>query len=64
MEVTSKDSRIVSNTTMIAISSDHGNNWTFIDASNKSLEELRKALPNISKDLIIPPHQRPVRYSN
>jgi hypothetical protein len=56
--------RIVTTSTLIAISVDDGVHWTFIDTSNKDMATLRKALPNLSPSIIIPPVQRPVHYNN
>jgi hypothetical protein len=55
--------RIVSTSTLIAVSIDNGNNWTFIDTSNKDLKTLKKSIPNLSSQLIIPAPQPPVRYN-
>lgn len=54
--------RLVSTTTLIAISIDSGNNWTFIDTSNKDIILLRKALPNLSHLIYIPQQKPPVKY--
>lgn len=56
--------RAVSTSTLIAISTDNGINWTFIDTSNKNIEALRKAMPNLSPSITIPPPQPPVRYNS
>jgi hypothetical protein len=56
--------RAVSTSTLIAISTDNGVNWTFIDTSNKNIEALRKAMPNLSPSITIPPPQPPVRYNS
>jgi hypothetical protein len=58
------DGRAVSTSTLIAISIDNGTNWTFIDTSNKDMETLRKALPNLSPTITVPPQQPPTKYSN
>ncbi len=58
------DGRAVSTSTLIAISTDNGVNWTFIDTSNKNIEALRKAMPNLSPSITIPPPQPPVRYKS
>jgi len=39
--------------TVIAISSNKGKNWTFINTLNQSKENLIKAFPNLSKNLEI-----------
>lgn len=56
--------RLVSTSTLIAISTDNGVNWTFIDTSNKDTAALRKALPSLSPSITIPPQQPPVRYNS
>lgn len=56
------DGRAVSTSTLIAISTDNGINWTFIDTSNKNIAALRKAMPNLSTAITIPPQQPPMRY--
>ena len=45
--------RILAEYTIIAISSDGGNNWTFLDTSGKSKSEMLGYFPNLSSDLII-----------
>lgn len=56
--------RAVSTSTLIAISTDNGVNWTFIDTSNISVEALHEAMPNLSPSIKIPPRQPPVKYSS
>ena len=55
--------RAVATSTLIAISEDNGQNWFFVDTSNKDASAMRKALPNLSTAIIIPPQQKPVFYS-
>lgn len=62
-EIKQPQGRIVSTSTLIAISTDNGITWTFIDTSNKDIATLRKALPNLSPSITIPPQQPPVRYN-
>jgi len=57
------DGRAVSTSTLIAISTDNGINWKFIDTSNKNIAALRKAMPNLSTTITIPPQQPPVHYN-
>jgi hypothetical protein len=54
--------RAVSTSTLIGISTDNGINWTFIDTSSRDLAALRKAVPNLSSAITIPPQQPPVYY--
>ena len=56
--------RLLNTSTLIAISADNGLHWTFIDTSNKDLAALRKALPNLSAALVVPPQAPPVHYDN
>jgi hypothetical protein len=56
--------RAVSTSTLIAISADDGKDWTFVDTSNKDIAVVRKLLPHLSPDIVIPPQQPPVRYAN
>jgi hypothetical protein len=49
---------------MIAVSSDGGANWKFIDASGKDQGELKKLLPGVVDKLKLPPDKPPVKISN
>src|SRR5262252_1873364 len=48
---------------LIAISTDGGTNWTFVDATGKEQTELKKVLPNLDK-LHLPPEKEPVKVTN
>ena len=48
---------------LIAISTDAGQNWTFVDATGKDQVELKKILPNLDK-LKLPPEKEPVKVAN
>ena len=48
---------------LIGISTDGGQNWTFVDASGKDLTELKKVLPNLDK-LNLPPDKAPVKLTS
>jgi hypothetical protein len=63
-EIKLPQGRLVSISTLIAVSTDNGINWTFIDTSNKDMVTLRKALPNLSPSITIPPQEPPVRYKS
>ena len=54
--------RLVSQSGLIAFSSDKGKDWTFIDASGKSLDMIKAIAPNVSSQLSIPGTSRPVFY--
>jgi hypothetical protein len=55
---------MIKESTMIAISSDKGITWSFIDTSGQSLNSLKKAFPNLSNDLIIPKDKNPIIKRN
>jgi hypothetical protein len=55
---------LVSQGALIAISSDKGNSWYFIDTGGNGIERIRMQLPNISKNLIIPDSKQPVLIKN
>jgi hypothetical protein len=63
-EIKLPDGRVVSTSTLIAISTDNGSSWTFCDTSNKDMNTIRKLLPNLCKAIVVPPQQQPVRYNN
>jgi hypothetical protein len=46
-------------TTLIAISSDGGKNWYFIDTSIYNVKDVKKAMPELSPELVIPPPKPP-----
>lgn len=48
--------------TLIAISIDHGRNWHFIDTSDKDIQMIKSMLPSLSERLVIPPLSNPVFY--
>jgi hypothetical protein len=54
--------RMVATSTLIGISADNGLHWKFVDTHNKTLEDVRQLLPNVSKALVIPPTPAPVHY--
>jgi hypothetical protein len=62
LEMKVPEGKLVTISTLIAISTTKGKKWHFIDASNKNISELRKALPSLSKELIIPIQSKPVFY--
>jgi len=53
-----------SESSMIAVSSDDGANWKFIDASGKDQGELEKLIPGVADKLNLPPDKPPVKISN
>ena len=53
----------VSTSALIAISDDDGDRWTFIDTQGKDIAAVKKAFPEISAALVLPPPQKPVQYN-
>ena len=52
--------KMVATSTLIAVSTDGGNRWYFIDTSNNDLSEIRQYLPSLSSSLVVPPKTEPV----
>lgn len=48
---------------LIGISTDSGQTWTFVDATGKDQTELKKVLPNLDK-LKLPPEKEPVKVAS
>ena len=48
---------------LIGISTDGGQSWTFVDATGKDQTELKKILPNLDK-LNVPPEKPPVKVAS
>lgn len=48
---------------LIAISTDNGQNWTFVDSTGKDQSELKKILPNLDK-LHLPAEKEPVKVAS
>ena len=64
MEIKLPGKRIVVTSILIGVSTDGGKDWTFIDTSNKDMATIRKMLPRLSTDIVIPPSQPPVEYKD
>ena len=58
-----KDGMFQTEGSLIAISTDAGQNWTFVDATGKDQTELKKILPNLDK-LKLPPEKEPVKVAS
>ncbi|PZR13165.1 MAG: hypothetical protein DI539_19435 [Flavobacterium psychrophilum] len=64
IELKAKNGRLVSTSYLLAISNDKGKGWSFVDSSNKTLEQLKSVLPSLSNDLVIPKRNQPVFYND
>lgn len=58
------DGKMENMTTLIAISADGGKSWTFLDTNNKDIATVKKMLPNLSNEIVLPKQQPPVRLPN
>lgn len=56
--MTTPQGKIRSEYTLIGISKDDGQNWTFIDTSGKDKETMLTYFPNLHKDLVIKPKKQ------
>jgi hypothetical protein len=56
--------RIVSQSTLIGISNNGGENWYFIDTSGKDIQTMKRSFSNLSEKLIIPQQVKPIFYEN
>lgn len=62
IEMKIPEGKLISNSTLIAISIDNGKNWYFVDTSGKDIQAMKKALPNLSEELVIPEKTQPMFY--
>ncbi|HEX4851095.1 MAG TPA: hypothetical protein VFV08_09830 [Puia sp.] len=51
-------------TSLIAISTDNGKKWFFIDTNVYRVDKIKNALPELSPDLVIPPQKSPKLINN
>ena len=58
--MTIPNGKVMTTSMLVAFSSDNGQNWTFIDTSNKTDADVRKLVPDLSSSIVIPPTQDPV----
>jgi len=64
IEMKVPNGRLVTNSTLIAISTDNGDNWSFVDTSGKDILTMKGLLPNLSIDLTIPKQEQPTFYKD
>jgi len=64
IEMKVPNGRLITKSTLIAISTDNGKNWYFVDTSGKDIQAMKEALPNLSGELIIPEKQQPTFYND
>ena len=62
-KVKAKDGVFQTEGSLVAISTDGGQNWTFVDATGKDQTELKQVLPNLDK-LNLPPEKPPVKLAS
>lgn len=64
IEMKVPNGRLVSQSTLIAISSNGGENWYFIDTSGKDIQAMKRMFSNLSEKLVIPQQDKPIFYEN
>ena len=55
---------LTAETSMVAISTDKGKSWYFIDTNVYKAEKIKTVLPDISPELVIPPQKKPKLVPN
>ena len=63
LKVKAQDGIFQTDSSMIGLSSDHGANWTFIDAGGKDHTQLKSLLPVRADKLELPVEKDPVKIS-
>ncbi|RFZ90596.1 hypothetical protein D0C36_16640 [Mucilaginibacter conchicola] len=56
-----KEGRFQGNSNLLAVSSDQGKSWTFLDLNNGSINAVDQLFPNFNHSLVIPKPQKPVK---
>lgn len=56
--------RLISHSTLIAISSNGGKNWYFLDTSGKDIQTMKRSFSNLSEKLVIPQQDKPTFYED
>jgi PBP1b-binding outer membrane lipoprotein LpoB len=59
IEMKMPDGKMTTTSTLIAVSSDNGKTWCFIDTSGKDIKAMRALLPNLSENLVIAARTEP-----
>lgn len=55
---------LMKNSYLIAISSNRGSSWYFVDCAGEDIVHLRSILPNLSHEIILPPEEKPILYND
>lgn len=58
-EMASGFGNVTFETTLLAISQDEGRHWYFVDTSVYNAKDVKKAMPDLSPNLVIPPAKPP-----
>ncbi len=64
IEMKVPNGRLITKSTLIAISTDNGKNWYFVDTSGKNIQTMKKTLPNLSEELEIPEKKQPIFHAD
>lgn len=62
-ELKPRKGRVITHTTLIAMSNDNGKNWKFVDTNSMDIALIRKMFPNLSSKITLPPKKQPTVYA-
>lgn len=62
-ELKPQKGRVITYTTLIALSGDNGKSWKFVDTNNMDITVIRKMFPKLSSKITLPPKKQPAVYS-
>ncbi len=62
LELKVLNGKLIIKSTLIAITINNGKKWYFVDTSSIDIQTLKRVLPNLSEELIIPKKTQPTFY--
>lgn len=60
VEMKVPNGKLTTESTLIGVSTDNGEHWTFMDTSGKDMKAVKETFPTISPELVIPEQKKPV----
>ncbi|QEC44015.1 hypothetical protein [Pseudobacter ginsenosidimutans] len=64
IEMKMPNGRMVTKSTLIAVSEDNGKTWWFLDTAGKDISVMKQILPNLSSKIVIPEKEEPVIFKD
>jgi len=64
IEMKVANGKLITKSTLIAISTNNGKNWYFLDTSGKNIQTMHKILPNLSTELVISDKKEPTFHKD